>query len=74
MSHAALTAGKHVFTEKPLCVSAEDGRSSCARPTARGLKLGCAPDTFLGAGGRLAREIIDERRGRAGSCAGIVPS
>ncbi len=59
VSHAALTAGKHVFTEKPLCASLEDGRKLVAEADARGLHLGCAPDTFLGAGGRLARQMID---------------
>jgi predicted dehydrogenase len=54
VSHAALTAGKHVFSEKPLCVSVDDGRRLVAEADRRGLKFGCAPDTFLGAGGRLA--------------------
>ena len=58
VSHAALTAGKHVFSEKPLCVAREDGHRLVRRRT-RGLKFGCAPDTFLGAGGRLAREMVD---------------
>ena len=71
VSHAALTAGKHVFSEKPLCVRAEDGRRLVQEADRRGLKLGCAPDTFLGAGGRLARAMIDDGKvGRilAGSC------
>jgi predicted dehydrogenase len=62
VSHAALTAGKHVFSEKPLCVSAEDGRRLVKEAQQRGLILGCAPDTFLGAGGRLAREVVDTGR------------
>jgi predicted dehydrogenase len=65
VSHAALTAGKHVFSEKPLCVSAEDGHRLVAEADRRGLKFGCAPDTFLGAGGRLARELVDA--GKVGS-------
>lgn len=60
VSHAALTAGKHVFSEKPLCTTVEDGRRLVAEAESRGLRLGCAPDTFLGAGGRLARKMIDE--------------
>jgi predicted dehydrogenase len=59
VSHAALTAGKHVFSEKPLCAESEDGLRLVQEADRRGLKLGCAPDTFLGAGGRLARETID---------------
>ena len=62
VSAAALAAGKHVFSEKPLCAECEQGRMLVTQAERRGLKLGCAPDTFLGAGGRLAREIIDSGR------------
>src|ERR1700716_1254729 len=47
VSHAALTAGKHVFSEKPLCVSAEHGHRLGKEAQRRGLKFGCAPGTFL---------------------------
>jgi predicted dehydrogenase len=60
VSVAALRAGKHVFSEKPLAVDFEQGRVLVDEAEARGLLLGCAPDTFLGAGGRLARRLIDE--------------
>jgi predicted dehydrogenase len=62
VTNAALAAGKHVFGEKPLCVESEQGHALVAEAALRGLKLGCAPDTFLGAGGRLAREVIDSGR------------
>jgi predicted dehydrogenase len=62
VSHAALTAGKHVYGEKPLAATVEDGRRLVAEAEARGLALGCAPDSFLGAGGRLARRILDDGR------------
>ena len=71
VSLAALSAGKHVFSEKPLCIEPVHGERLVAEAEKRGLKLGCAPDTFLGAGGRLAREIIDSGRiGKvvAGTC------
>jgi predicted dehydrogenase len=71
VAEAALAAGKHVFGEKPLCTDSAQGRALVADAARRGLKLGCAPDTFLGAGGRLAREIIDSGRiGKvlSGSC------
>ncbi|RYC30414.1 Gfo/Idh/MocA family oxidoreductase [Lichenibacterium minor] len=57
---SALSAGKHVFTEKPLATSAEDGRRLVAEAAARGSLLGSAPDTFLGAAGRRARRLMDE--------------
>ena len=62
VGHAALTAGKHVFSEKPLATSVEDGRRLVREAEQRGLLLGCAPDTFLGGGGRLARRMVDAGR------------
>lgn len=62
VSHAALSAGKHVFGEKPITVEAADAAALVREAAQRGLKLGCAPDTFLGGGGRTARELIDAGR------------
>ena len=59
VSLAALSAGKHVFSEKPLATDVELGRKVVAEAEARGLLVGCAPDTFLGAGSRTARKLID---------------
>jgi predicted dehydrogenase len=56
---SALSAGKHVFTEKPLATSAAEGRKLVAEAGGRGLLLGSAPDTFLGAAGRRARGLMD---------------
>jgi predicted dehydrogenase len=50
LSEAALHAGKAVYSEKPLAVTAGQARALVALASARGLPLGCAPDTFLGAG------------------------
>ena len=61
ISMQALAAGKHVFTEKPLAVEAEAGRPLVAAAATRGLALGSAPDTFLGAAGRQARRLIETR-------------
>ncbi|WP_065091877.1 Gfo/Idh/MocA family protein [Rhizobium leucaenae] len=57
---SALSAGKHVFTEKPLATSAADGRILVAEAKSRGLLLGSAPDTFLGAASRRARRLMEE--------------
>jgi predicted dehydrogenase len=59
VSMHALTAGKHVFTEKPLAVKADAGRQLVAAAKLRGLALGSAPDTFLGAVGRHARRLVE---------------
>jgi predicted dehydrogenase len=60
ISMSALSAGKHVFTEKPLAISAADGRRLVAEANKRKLVLGSAPDTFLGASGRRARQLMDQ--------------
>lgn len=60
ISMAALSAGKHVFTEKPLATTAGDGRRLVHEAERRNLAIGSAPDTFLGAAGRLARRLMDE--------------
>ncbi|KQQ81850.1 Gfo/Idh/MocA family oxidoreductase [Aureimonas sp. Leaf324] len=59
VTEAALGAGKHVFTEKPLGVTLREGRALVEEAERRGLSLGSAPDTFLGAAGRRARALID---------------
>ncbi|WP_210526183.1 Gfo/Idh/MocA family protein [Rubellimicrobium arenae] len=57
---SALSAGKHVFTEKPLGVTADEGQRLVDEAEARNLAIGSAPDTFLGAAGRHARRLVDQ--------------
>lgn len=59
ISMRALSEGKHVFTEKPLAVTADAGRQLVTAAASRGLTLGSAPDTFLGAAGRQARRLME---------------
>ncbi|MBA1345015.1 Gfo/Idh/MocA family protein [Rhizobium sp. WYCCWR 11146] len=59
VSMRALSAGKHVFTEKPLGVTAAEGRRLVDAAAVKGLMLGSAPDTFLGAAGRHARRQME---------------
>jgi len=59
VSAAALAAGKAVYSEKPLATSREDGRRLVATAAAAGLRLGGAPDTFLGPGLQLCRRLLD---------------
>ena len=56
---AALKAGKSVYNEKPLAVRREDARKVLDLAGEKGLRVGCAPDTFLGAGLQTSRHLID---------------
>jgi predicted dehydrogenase len=56
---AAIQAGKHVYTEKPLSVNRAAGRRVIEAAKAKGVRVGGAPDTFLGAGGQTCRKLID---------------
>ncbi len=60
VSKAALEAGKHVYSEKPLGATFEEGLALAELAKARGLRLGGAPDTFLGAGIQTCRKLIDD--------------
>jgi predicted dehydrogenase len=57
---AALNAGKNVYNEKPLAVRREDGQRMLEIAKAKGLLVGGAPDTFLGAGIQTCRKLIDD--------------
>ena len=59
VSRRCLEAGKPVFSEKPLGTDFDEGRSLVELADQRGLRLGCAPDTFLGVGLQAARSAID---------------
>jgi predicted dehydrogenase len=54
-----LEAGKHLYNEKPLTVTLDEARSLIGIAEARGLALGCAPDTWFGAPHQAARGAID---------------
>ncbi len=60
VTKAALLAGKHVYSEKPLAVTMEDARELVALAEEKGLYLGGAPDTFLGAAIQTARDLVDK--------------
>jgi predicted dehydrogenase len=57
---AALQAGKSVHNEKPLAVTRDEGRRLLDEARASGLRVGCAPDTFMGAGLQTCRKLIDD--------------
>jgi predicted dehydrogenase len=57
---ATLEAGKHTYGEKPLAVSRAEGQQVVDRAKELGLRVGSAPDTFLGGGVQTARKLIDD--------------
>jgi predicted dehydrogenase len=59
ITRAALAAGKPVFSEKPLGVDFAEGSGLVQLASDNATRLGCAPDTFLGAGLQTARALID---------------
>ncbi len=59
ITRSALQAGKHAYSEKPLAIDYPDGRSLVEVARGQGLRLGCAPDTFLGAGLQTCRALLD---------------
>ena len=54
-----LEAGKHVWTEKVMTVTVKEAKELCALADRKGLYLGVAPDTVLGAGLQTARRALD---------------
>lgn len=59
VSKAALDAGRHVYSEKPFVLSLRDGLDLKRRADRKGLRVGSAPDTFLGGAHQLARALVD---------------
>ena len=57
-----LEAGKHAYSEKPLVLTLEQGVTLRDLAVSKGLRVGCAPDTFLGGAHQQARAILDEGR------------
>ena len=60
IARRAVDAGKHVYSEKPLCVTREEAAELLAVARAKGVRVGAAPDTVLGAGIQTSRKLIDD--------------
>lgn len=55
-----LEAGKHVFSEKPFGLTIAEGNRIMQTAKAAGKRVGCAPDTVLGAGVQTSRQVLDD--------------
>ena len=60
VSMAAIAAGKHVYSEKPLGATLDEAIEIRDAAAKKGVFLGGAPDTFLGAGIQTSRKLIDD--------------
>ena len=60
VSRLALQAGKHVYSEKPLALTREDGLALLELASAQNLQLACGPDTFMGASFTRALELVQD--------------
>ena len=56
----SLNAGKHCFSEKPLAMNFDEGKEIYELSKEKKLYVGCAPDTFLGAAGQKARQLLEK--------------
>jgi predicted dehydrogenase len=55
-----IAAGKHVWNEKPLTLDRFSGERLLNDAAAAGLRVGCAPDTFLGTGLQTACRLTEQ--------------
>jgi len=74
VSKQALEAGKHVYSEKPFVLTIDEGEELRKIADAKGLRVGSAPDTYLGGSHQFARNLIDS--GKVGKimpmCSGLA--
>ncbi|GHO85944.1 Gfo/Idh/MocA family protein [Dictyobacter formicarum] len=57
---AAIEAGKATYSEKPLAINRQQGRTLLDAGKAKNLRVGCAPDTFLGGGLQTCIKLIND--------------
>jgi predicted dehydrogenase len=64
LAHAAVSrqiveAGKSVYSEKPLAARFADAAALMQLAESNGVRVGCAPDTFMGASHQACRRALD---------------
>jgi predicted dehydrogenase len=60
INRMAIEAGKHVYAEKPAALNLDEAKETLKMAAAKGLLVGSAPDTFMGAGIQQCRKLIDD--------------
>ncbi len=70
INRLALEAGKHIYCEKPLCITNAEAKEIMDLAAEKKLQVGCAPDTILGAGIQTCKELIE--RGEIGPIIGAT--
>jgi len=60
VSLAAVKAGKHIYSEKPMCVKREEAAEVLKIAAEKKLRVGNAADTFMGAGIQTCRKLLDD--------------
>jgi predicted dehydrogenase len=76
ITRRAVEAGKHVYSEKPVVLTLAEGVALRDLAAAKGVRIGSAPDTFLGGAHQQVRQMIDDGaigRVTAGGCAFMGP-
>ena len=56
----SLSAGKHVYSEKPFALNKKDGKEIIDLAKSKNLIVGCAPETFLGGGLQMCKKLVDD--------------
>jgi len=59
VTRSAVLAGKHVYSEKPYVLSLEQGKELRQLSDKQNVRIGSAPDTFLGGAHQRARDLVD---------------
>ncbi|WP_130837743.1 Gfo/Idh/MocA family protein [Lachnoclostridium sp. Marseille-P6806] len=60
LNRRILAAGKNLFCEKPFALTLEDAQGTLALAEEKGLRIGCAPDTFLGSSFKTCRKLVKD--------------
>ncbi len=60
VAKSALEHNKHVYSEKPMAISLNEGKTLLKIAKKRNLYIGNAPDTFLGGGNQMSKKLLEQ--------------